>query len=186
MKALVETARKGPSIVSSSLMTISNYAKKIKSVNERLKDLLADILSSMTSQISFLTPMIAGIVVGVGSMVTSIINRLGEQFANVSATGGEALGNLGAIANILRIEDVIPTYHFQIIVGIYVIQITIILTILSTNIERGIDKTTTRNRISKNLMKGVGLYFVISLIGIVIFNMLANAVSIVSTATGGV
>jgi len=184
MRALVETSRKGPRIVSASLLTISNYAKKIKSVNERLRDLLAEILSSMTSQVTFLTPMIAGIVVGVGSMVTSIINKLSEQFQSVNL-GGEGLGNLGAIANIFAIEDVIPSYYFQIIVGIYVVQITIILTILSTTIERGVDRTTTHYRIGRNVLRATGLYTIIALIGIIVFTFLANAVSVVSTATGG-
>src|SRR3989344_6797286 len=82
MRVLLESARRGPMVVSKSMISISEYVSKIHAVNERLKDLLADLTSSMKSQISFMTPMIAGIVVGVASMVVSIINKLGEQIAN--------------------------------------------------------------------------------------------------------
>ncbi len=179
MKVLVETARKGPLVVSNSLITISKYVDRIKRVNERLRDLLADVLSSMSSQINFLTPLIAGIVVGVGSMVTAIINKLSFAFEDVGQAGLEGVGNLNAITNILNIQDVIPGYYFQLVVGVYVVQIIIILTLLSTSIERGVDKTTAHYRISKNLVRGVLLYFVVSLIGVLVFNFLANAVSFV-------
>ena len=180
MKVLVESSRKGSHIVSKSLITISDYFTRIRKVNERLKDLLADVLSSMKSQTTFLTPLIAGIVVGVGSMVVTIINKLGEQFQNVATPQGQNLtGGLGAIASVLNIKDVIPSFQFQVIVGLYVVEIIIVLTILSTTIERGYDKTTTRYRLSKNLITGTALYFLVALAGAIIFTLLANTVSLV-------
>ncbi|MEK6812901.1 MAG: hypothetical protein AABX86_02180, partial [Nanoarchaeota archaeon] len=83
MKVLVEGARKGSKIVAKSMITISSYVEKVRKVNERLNDLLSDVISSMRSQITFLTPVIAGIVVGVSSMVVVIINRLSEQFSTL-------------------------------------------------------------------------------------------------------
>ena len=177
MKVLVESAQKGPQVVSSSLITISKYVDRIKKVNERLKDLLADVLSSMVSQINFLTPLIAGIVVGIGSMVTTIIGKLGSAFDTVGGAGSDAPSNLGALSSIMNIKDAIPSYYFQLVVGLYVLQITIILTILSTKIERGIDATTARHRIGKNVKKSMILYLVVALIGVILFNLLANAVS---------
>ena len=116
-------------------------------------------------------------------MVVTIINKLGEQFQNVTTRGTEEgfTSGLGTIATILNIKDVIPSFHFQIIVGLYVIEIIIVLTILSTTIERGYDKTTTRYRLSKNILTGTGLYLVVSLLGALLFTVLANSVSVVGT-----
>ncbi len=181
MKVLVEGAKKGPVVVSRSLVTISQYMDRIRQVNERLKDLMADVLSSMTSQITFLTPIIAGIVVGVGSMVVTILNLLNEQFQTVGLEEAGFTGGISAIASVLNIQDVIPGYQFQAVVGIYVVELIILLTILSTAIERGVDDTTTRYRIAKNLFRGTALYVVIALIGIIVFNLLASAVGTVGT-----
>ncbi len=177
MKVLVESARKGPKVASTSLITISKYADRIKQVNERLKDLLADILSSMVSQINFLTPLIAGIVVGVGSMVTTIINKLSTAFSSLSTGGGTAPSNLSTLAGIMNIQDAVPGFYFQLVVGLYVLEITIILTILSTTIERGIDKTTTRYRIGRNVRRSMTLYLIVSFVAVILFTLLANAVS---------
>ncbi len=181
MKVLVESAKKGPQVISSSLTTISSYLNRIQQVNERLKDLLAEVISSMTSQVSFLTPVIAGIVVGVGSMVVTIINLLSQQFQSVGGLDeGGLTGGVAAIANILRIEDVIPGFHFQSVVGLYVVELAAILTLLSTTIERGFDPVTGQYRLAKYTLRSTLLYLVIALGGIIVFNFLAQTVSIAS------
>ncbi|MDO8628804.1 MAG: hypothetical protein Q7R56_03545 [Nanoarchaeota archaeon] len=182
MKILVEGAKKGSKIAAKSMITISIYVEKIRKVNERLTDLLADVISSMRAQISFLTPVIAGIVVGVSSMVVTLINRLGEQFGSLQDSGG--FGGLASIANIINIKDVIPGYQFQIVVGIYVLEITIILIYLANTIERGIDPVWTKADIGKNLIRSMGLYFIVSLIGIILFNMLSSAVTVAVSSSG--
>jgi len=80
------------------------------------------------------------------------------------------------VVDLFKIDGIIPGYYFQVVVGIYVVELTVLLTILSTSIERGVDDTTTHYRIGKNLFKGVTLYVIIALIGIIVFNLLANAV----------
>ena len=177
MKVLIQSAKKSPTTVSKSLITISNYIKKIHQVGERLKDLLSDIISSMKSQIAFLTPMIAGIVVAVASMITTIINKLSEQFQRATEFAPEASAGLTALPNIIKIEDVIPGFYFQIVIAVYLIQIGIILTILSSGIERGIDKLTEKNLIGKNILRSTLLYILVSLIGIIVFSLLAQGVT---------
>jgi len=181
MKVLIESAKKGPEVVSKSLISISVYADRIHKVAERMKDLLAEIISSMKSQASFLAPMIAAIVVGVASMVVTIINKLGEQFKSVSLTNEEGVGNLQGLIEILRIEDVIPSFHFQLVIGIYILEIIIVLTILRNAIENNDDKIMRKYELGKSLIFGVGLYFIISLIGIFVFNVLANGINVITS-----
>ena len=179
MKVLVETARKGPQIVSNSLISISNYVSKIHEVAERMKDLLADILSSMKSQIKFLTPVIAGIVVAIGTMITIIVNILSEKIGEVSLEGaGAEAGNLAlTIPSLFPPEKIIPPYFFQIVVGIYVVEIVFILTVLSNGIENGIDRLQEADSLGKNLYKSTVLYVIISLIFMLVFGLLATKIS---------
>ena len=87
MKVLVESVKKGPKIAAQALINVSRYVKEIHSVNERLKDLMGDIVSDMNSQIKFLTPAIAGIVVGITSMVSGILGKLGQQLQEITSEG---------------------------------------------------------------------------------------------------
>ncbi|MFT4304683.1 MAG: hypothetical protein ACMXX8_01195, partial [Candidatus Woesearchaeota archaeon] len=109
MKVLIESSRKGPKIAAQALLNISRYVKEIHRVNERLNDLMSEIISSMKSQISFLTPAIAGIVIGITSMVTYILIRLSGQLEAFGSDGG--VGQFEGMIDIFG--DGIPTYFSQ-------------------------------------------------------------------------
>ncbi|MDD5177674.1 MAG: hypothetical protein PHT54_00100 [Candidatus Nanoarchaeia archaeon] len=181
MKVLIEGSRKGPKIVAKSLISISDYVDRIEKVNRRLKDLLADIISSMKSQITFLTPVIAGIVVGVATMVTTIINKLSGTLAGSGADASQQMGGLAGMADILDITNVIPGFYFQLVVGLFVVEMVYILTVLGNSIEKGVDKLSEQNAMGRNMLIGVGLYVLISLIGIIVFTILAGGINVVAT-----
>ena len=178
MKVLVESVKKGPAIAAHALLNVSRYIKEIHRVNERLKDLMADIISSMTSQIKFLTPVIAGIVIGITSMVTTILGKLSKQLANVTAGGSPMQGD----SLISMFGQGMPTFYFQLIVGVYVIQIIYILSVLSNGIENGSDKLNERYTVGVNLIRGTVLYCAVSAIVMLLFNLIAGHV--LSTTVG--
>ncbi len=174
MEVLVESARKGPKVVARSLISISNYVQQISRINERIKDLLSEIVSSMKSQINFLAPVIAGIVVGISSMIVGVISKLGDLFEQANQQGSaNQLGNLGVAAQIFNIRDVIPGYYFQLIVGIYLVEIIIILTIFTNAIENGSDKLNEEHSLSKSILKSVLVYTLLAAAVVLIFNSLA-------------
>jgi len=172
MKVLTQSLKKGPLIAAQALTNVSRYIKEIHKVNERLKDLMADIISSMVSQIKFLTPAIAGIVIGITSMVGTILGKLGQQLGQLTSEGTEG-ANIGLVG---LFGEGIPTYHFQIIVGIYVVQITYILTVLANGIENGSDTLMEKYQLGQNLTKSTILYCIISLIVMILFNVLASTI----------
>jgi len=177
MKVLIESVKKGPKVAAMALMNISRYIKEIHKVNERLKDLMAEVISSMNSQVKFLTPVIAGIVIGITSMVTTILGKLSLQMKQLSAGGEGGVG--GALATGFFGQGV-PTYFFQVVVGIYVVQITYILTIMSNGIENGSDKLNERFLLGRNLIRSTILYCFVSATIMLIFNFIANKIMTVS------
>ncbi|MBN4049277.1 hypothetical protein JYT91_01540, partial [archaeon AH-315-M20] len=179
MKVLVQSVKKGPVIAAQALTNVSRYIKEIHGVNERLRDLMADIISSMNSQIKFLTPAIAGIVIGITSMVTTILGKLGTQLQSVTAGGDAAVQGIGLIG---LFGDGIPTYFFQIIVGIYVVQITYVLTILVNGIENGSDKLNEKYQLGINMIRSTLLFCFISLVVMLMFNIIAS--TILTTSLG--
>lgn len=181
MEVLIEGSKKGPGIVSKSLISISNYVNSVHSVSERLKDLLADVIASMKSQINFMAPVIAGIVVGIASMIVGVISKL-EQMAQLGTEGTEDVQmNLMNIADLFSRGDTIPSYFFQIIVGIFVVQVVYILSVLSSGIEFGADKLNEQNSVGKNLIRSILIYTIVSLIIVLLFNKLSSFVLNVAT-----
>ncbi|RMF05118.1 hypothetical protein D6764_05525 [Candidatus Woesearchaeota archaeon] len=184
MKVLTESSKKGPKVAANALLNVARYIKEMHKVDERLKDLLSDIISSMKSQINFLSPVISGIVIGITSMVTSILGRLTDQMSTIqqSTDTGAATGFAG-IAGLF--EEGMPTFWFQIIVGIYVVQIIYILTILANGIENGADKLNERFMIGRNLIKSTVLYVVVAFFIMVSFNLIAAQIMDATLSLGG-
>lgn len=172
MKVLVESIKKGPRIAAQALLSMSRYIKEIHRVEERLKDLMADVISSMKSQIKFLTPAIAGIVIGITSMISTILTLLTKQ---VDQLGGPGVAEQEGLLSIFGIG--VPTYYFQIVVGIYIIQIIYILTVLSNGIENGADKLSERFELGKNLVSSTMLYCFLAAVVMVAFNWFALQVA---------
>lgn len=165
MRVLVESARKGLNIAATSLMSISEYVKNIQKINDRLRDLLAEIISDMKSNMTFLAPLLSGVVIGLAAMITGILTRL-DILDKVGGDEIVGIGNLSAITGIFQVERMIPPYFLQIAVGLYLIEITFILSSTLVTINSGEDKLNQTNKTGENLKKSALLYFLISLVSI--------------------
>ena len=72
--------------------------------------------------------------------------------------------------------DGIPTFYFQIVVGIYVVQIVYILTILSNGIENGADKLSERYFLGQNLVRSTIMYCGVAAVIMILFNIIASQI----------
>ncbi|MFH1710883.1 MAG: hypothetical protein ABH840_01065 [Nanoarchaeota archaeon] len=178
MKILIESVKKGLQVAARSLMSISEYIKNIHKINERLRDLLAEVVSDMKSNMTFLAPLLAGIVVGLGSMIVFILNKL----KGIAPTGGDSfgVGNFSEILSIFNIETMIPPYFLQLSIGIYIIEIVFIMTKTLVTVDSGEDKLKTTSETGKNLLAAGILYLITSLIAILALSLL------VGIALGGI
>jgi hypothetical protein len=174
MRIMVESVKKGLKIASVSLMSISQYLKNLSKINERLKDLLAEIASDMRSNMTFLAPLLSGVVVGLSGMITLILIKL-SNLINSGELADSAFG-LGNIIGIFNPEFVIPPYALQISVGIYIMQIIFILTGTLVVINSGEDKLQKTNQIGKNFMRGMILYTIVALVSIIALSFLSTIV----------
>ena len=136
---------------------------------------MSEIISDMKMQISFLTPSLTGVVIGVTSMLTFILNQLIQNLSQFSG------GNVEQMRGILNMfGDGIPVYYFQIVVGVYVFELVYILSILSNGIENGADKLNENYSLGNNLIRSTILYCFISLAVILLFNIIASQILVTS------
>jgi len=133
---------------------------------------MAEIVGSMKAQVKFLTPAIAGIVVGITSMISVVLTKLSSQLTQFSEAGSSA-----GFSGMLEIFGIgIPTFYFQVIVGIYIVQLAYILTVLANGIENGEDKLAERYELGKSLVNGTLLYCFLAGIVMLLFNAFAGSV----------
>ena len=176
MHTLVEAARKSPEIAASSLITISKYLTNVHRVNERLQDLLADTISSMSSQIKMFAPVISGIVVGLSSLTTMILSSLGDKLKGFEASS-DVPGFGSGLLQIFQIEHMLPAYQFQLIVGLYLVQIVIVMTFLLNGIVNGPDKIEQEDMMFKNLALATIFYAGITVATTLLFSGLVSGIT---------
>ena len=175
MRILIESVKKGLNVAAQSLMSISEYVRNIQKINDRLKDLLAEVVSDMKSNMVFLAPLLAGIVVGLASMITTILGQLKNLVA--IEQGDTMVAGLGTVTDVTQMFDIvfmIPPYYLQIAIGIYIIQIIFILTSTLVTVDSGEDKLKQTYEIGKNLIRGGMLYLITAFISIVALSLLAG------------
>jgi hypothetical protein len=136
---------------------------------------MSEISGSMRSQINFLAPVIAGVVIGLTSMITTILTQLGNQINTLSTGAAGGGSNVAGLATIFG-KTTIPTFYFQLVVGFYVVQITFILTTMLNVIENGYDPLNEKCMLGQNLFKSSALYSTVAFIVILLFNMIAGSV----------
>ncbi|MFH1607554.1 MAG: hypothetical protein ABIA78_00290 [archaeon] len=174
MRILVESSKKGLKIAAVSLMSISEYVKNIHKITSRLKDLLAEVVSDMKSNMTFLAPLLSGVVVGLAAMISFILNKL--NLANLAGQDVAGMGNLDTLIGIFSLAKMIPPYYLQIIIGIYLVQIIFILTGTLVTIDSGDDKLEKTNKIGKNLTRGIVLYFITAFLATIALFILSSLV----------
>jgi hypothetical protein len=174
MKILVESVKKGLAVAARSLMAISEYVKNINKITQRLKDLLAEIVTDMKSNMTFLAPLLAGIVVGLATMITAILNKLQDFQSQLGAQGSSSIGTIGNIATIFDVTQMIPPYYIQVSIGLYIIEIVFILTSALVTVQAGKDKLKEKYEVSRNLNRGYILYLITALISIISLTLLAT------------
>lgn len=164
MRVLVESSKKGLSIAAASLMSISEYVKNIHKITNRLRDMLAEIVSDMKSNMTFLAPLLAGIVIGLAAMITGILSRL--SFIQLGEIGSMFI-NLDSIMQMFQLSKMIPPYLLQISVGIYLIEIIFILSDTLVTVDSGEDKLETTHKTGINLNRGIMLYVLTAIVSII-------------------
>lgn len=160
MKVFIQSVKKGPMVASQALLGVARYIKGMHKVDERLQDLLAEVLGGMKTQAKMLTPGISGVVVGITSLITQLLNALGENFEDFEDSAGAGLGEdiIGMLGG-----GGVPSFYFQAVVGLYVIQISYILSVMINGIENGTDETYEMHLVGTNLITATVTYAVVAL-----------------------
>ena len=161
-------------------MSISEYIKNIHKINERMRDLLAEVVSDMRSNMVFLAPLLAGIVVGLGTMITIILSKLQLIYQFEGDIDVSMLGSMKEILEIFNLTNMIPPYFLQVAIGVYIIQVIFILTSTLVTIDSGEDKLKAIYETGRNLKRGILLYIIVAFIAIFSLALLA------SIALGGI
>lgn len=168
MHAVVEISKRGMNTASKAMITISNYLKDSREVEEYLKEMLGEVTSTMSMQAILLAPLSSGIVVALAAMIMRMMVMLGGMvenlYGNLSSYGSLGAAGGGLFTTILNLDKMIPVHTFQLIVGIYMVEVVSMIAIFISIIDNGDEKLLKRMNLGKTLLMSTAIYAVITLV----------------------
>lgn len=158
MHIIVEATKKGVRIAANSALAISRYIRQIHSIDEELRDMLSETTTSMRFMSAFLGPMIAGVTVTMAGVMMLIFKQLGASVASLQGTSIPGFSQL-LIGGWGEAINAMPMTVFQLVVGIYLIEVIYLLSILAVGVESGPDDVVQmRNTAAWSLLVGMLVY----------------------------
>lgn len=150
MRLLVDSVSLGVEVASRTLMSLSLQMDNIDKVNKALKDMVSEVTTTMQTMAVFIAPIVLGITVALQKVVLNTLAGLvSDPLANKVTTVDTASvgGNLSTLTNIGSMFDIKPAVFktfatplmFLIIIGIYVIEIVIVMMYFTTKIQEDND-----------------------------------------------
>jgi len=178
MRILVSTSEESTEAAEMSMSNIGRYTKSLKQIDEKIRDILSETISSVTFQANFIAPLITGVVVGLSTMIFLILFNLGEQIGSIADAsvdvGGASTMNINFILGFLNLSSSVDVWAFQPIVGVYLIIVVLLMVHLINKIEYSGDIVYFMDRAAKTLIISIILYVIIVSITTLLFTGLAE------------
>jgi hypothetical protein len=179
MKSIVEISKSGMGALSKSMLSIASYLKDMHNVEEGLHEVLDEPTSSMEMQASMLAPIASGVIVSLTAIVMELLLKFKgfmDKFQLDLQQGG-VLGDVGssALGSMINVGKIMPVYVFQLIVGIYMIEVIVMLGIFLSTIRFGEENVIKRYNIGKKLIISTLIY---SAVLIFIYLMFSSIIGI--------
>ena len=175
MQTITESSKKGMNIAAVSMITISKYLQGMREVRENVSDVLGETTSSMRFLAAFLAPMVAGVTVTMAVVIMQILAQLSTQLGQITAdTDVTAAQTLLVIpwANCQQgtcAGPPVTPWQFQLVVGLYMIETVLLLSMFLNRIEYGEDSIGLRSTIGDTLLFGTVVYILSWIITIMVF-----------------
>jgi hypothetical protein len=170
-KIMTDSIELGPEVASTSLISVSNQIRNIQKIDELMRKFLDDITSMMRSMATFISPIVLGVVASLQTVIGNIVGSLGTLSGAGEATGaaGEEMASAASRmggGGLLQVGtvDMAEPHIFQLIIGIYVIELVIILSYFAAKVTEGDNRIAIMVSIGKTLPVAV-LVFILALFG---------------------
>lgn len=168
MKIMVDAVELGVNVAAKSLISVAVQIRDSQKLDEMLKKLLEDVTMMLKTMSTFVAPIVLGIVGAMQRLISSSISGLATPEAETAGPGVSmtGFGDTSQIMNIFSQSGAVAQSatpgEFMAIMGLYVIQITMLLTYINSQIEDGNNLLHAYLSISSALPVAIVFYAIVA------------------------
>jgi len=175
MNIISDSIDKGVAGISKTVLSVSQYLKSMHLVEEHMKDILDETTSDMKMMMVLLVPIASGAVVGMATIMTMVLFQIEKLLTDVTGLSQAYPQNFGSdsLGGLVDIKHVMPAEIFLVVVGIYMLEIVLMLAIFIGSLEHGDDPLDKHQLISTNVLL---CYFIFSASVLFIYFIFRNLI----------
>ncbi|MFW5902273.1 MAG: hypothetical protein ACOCTT_00080 [archaeon] len=162
MKVVVDSSRLGAKQAARTLVSLSIQLKDTGEVRKKIRTQLEDITAMMKSIAYLIGPLVLGITTSLQRIIINALGAMGDtQIGDAEAAGEVGIGGLSGIFGSAEVLEAVPgPTFFLLIIGVYVVQVTLILIYFTSRVEEGPNNLALKINIAKGLPIALVFYFI--------------------------
>ncbi|MDY6789392.1 MAG: hypothetical protein SVV03_05535 [Candidatus Nanohaloarchaea archaeon] len=169
MKVVADAAMKGSQAMASTIRTVSEYIQNQKKIEEVIKQLLSEVVDQMKMLGRFIAPIITAAAASMSILIVEIIFAVSQQLEKIQRQmnlgGAQGMSAITEQISLIKsIESSLPPTGMLLIVGLYMIEVSLILGYFTSGIEHGFDEINQDLELGKTLIYAGVIFSVIVLI----------------------
>jgi len=131
--------------------------------------MLYELTSTLRSTVTVFAPLIAGVTLAITMLISKILASLQRNNSSETLTGFTA--TLPGSSETFMIENVRPEY-FVLVIGIYLIELVVLLTRFTNGLNEGDDKATFMYTLGKIMPLSIIVFSVTIILGQYFFSQI--------------
>lgn len=185
MQVIFEASKKSVAAAADSMVVVANYLKDVHDVKEEIDEIMGETLSSMKFLAMFLAPMVAGVTVTMAVVIIQILQSIGSTIGSIIGAGGAGMTPMQNMMflgpGLMGGQMPITAPVFQLVVGVYMLEMAILLAAFTNRIEYGEDKIGERSTMGRTLILSTMIYI---LSWLITFSMFGPTIAGLLTPAG--
>ena len=177
LRIVIESTERGTKTSAEAIKSIVSYLNNMENVENMLKRLLTKVRSSLEMLAQFIVPMVTAITASLGVFILNMLKQLGEQLdqlMEIFSTGFMSGGSVGGVTGIMDMivgdmSQLIPLTVLQAIIGLYCIEVVILISFLLNGVDNGFDTVARDYTIGRNMIIAAIIYIGTFLVASFIF-----------------
>lgn len=174
-KIFLSSAAKSVRNASVATAYVSKHLANLRRIEEQVRSLLEEVTSGMRVEVGLISPAMAGIVVGLTTLIGSVLTSLSGSINSIqSAASTSSSGSVSSVVpfafSLFNLSGgAIPLYTFQVIIGVYLVSLSLIIGYAVSSISQPGDKILMRDTMASMLLISMVLYILIAFIVTLVF-----------------
>ncbi len=174
-KIFLSSASKSVKNASVATLYVSKHLANLRRIEEQVRSLLEEVTSGMRVEVGLISPAMAGIVVGlttlIGTVLTSLSGSINSIQSAASSSSSSSVSSVVPFAfSLFNLSGgAIPLYTFQIIIGVYLVSLSMIIGYAVSTISQPGDRILMRDTMASMLLISLIIYILVAFIVTLVF-----------------